>query len=91
MIKVRDSEGAEYCDYVPCPTMTGLALFLGFCSRQSMYDYEEKSQFSYTIKRARTFIECEYEKMLHNGQCTGAIFALKVYRLAGIFLRACLT
>ena len=42
-----------------------------------MYDYEEKSQFSYTIKRARTFIECEYEKMLHNGQCTGAIFALK--------------
>lgn len=77
MIKIRDSEGAEYHDYVPCPTVTGLALFLGFCDRQSMYDYQEKPEFSCTIKRARTFIENEYEKMLHNGQCTGAIFALK--------------
>jgi hypothetical protein len=77
MIKVRDSEGSEYHDYVPCPTVTGLALYLGFCDRQSMYDYQEKPNFSCTIKRARTFIEHEYEKMLHNGQCTGAIFALK--------------
>lgn len=77
MVKVKDSEGAEYHDYLPCPTVTGLALYLGFCDRQSMYDYQEKQEFTCTIKRARTFIENEYEKMLHNGQCTGAIFALK--------------
>lgn len=62
---------------VPCPTITGLALFLGFCSRQSMYDYEANEKFTYTIKRARTFIEREYEKQLHSGSCGGAIFALK--------------
>ena len=77
MVKVRDPEGGEYMDYVSCPTITGLSLFLGFCSRQSMYDYEENPNYTYTIKKARTFIEREYESMLHNGQCTGAIFALK--------------
>lgn len=77
IIKLRDSEGLEHNDYIPCPTVTGLALYLGFTDRQSMYDYQEKPEFTCTIKRARTFIEREYEKMLHNGQCTGAIFALK--------------
>lgn len=59
------------------PTITGLALYLGFDSRQSFYDYEEREAFSYTVKRARTFIENEYEKKLHGNSCTGAIFALK--------------
>jgi hypothetical protein len=62
---------------IPCPTITGLALFLGFESRQSFYDYEKREQFSYTIKRARTFIEREYEQLLQTGNPTGAIFALK--------------
>jgi hypothetical protein len=56
-------------------TITGLALFLGFESRQSFYDYEEK--FSYIIKRARLHIEHAYECKLSEGQPTGAIFALK--------------
>lgn len=58
-------------------TITGLALFLGFESRQSFYDYENKDEFAYTIKRARTMIESEYEKKLGSHSCTGAIFALK--------------
>ena len=58
-------------------TISGLAYFLGFESRQSFYDYEKDSEFSYTIKRARLFIEKEYEEMLQVGNTTGAIFALK--------------
>lgn len=63
---------------LPCPTITGLAIFLGFESRQSFYDYEQRPEFSYTIKRARLFIECEYEEILQvSPSPTGAIFALK--------------
>ena len=62
---------------VPVPTITGLAYFIGFESRQSFYDYEEKPAFTYTIKRARLFIEREYEELLQTGNTTGAIFALK--------------
>ena len=58
-------------------TITGLVLFLWFDSRQSFYDYEAKQLFSYTIKKARTFIEQEYEEMLSQGNHTAAIFALK--------------
>jgi len=62
---------------VEVPTITGLAYFIGFESRQSFYDYEEKPAFTYTIKRARLFIEKEYEELLQTGNTTGAIFALK--------------
>lgn len=59
------------------PTITGLALFLGFESRQSFYDYEKNGEFSYTIKRARLSIEQSYEEALLSKNSTGAIFALK--------------
>lgn len=62
---------------LPVPTITGLAYYLGFESRQSFYDYEKNEGFSYTIKRARLFIEIEYEMQLSVGNTTGAIFALK--------------
>ncbi len=65
---------------IPFISITGLALHLGFCSRQSMYDYEERPEFSYVIKRARTLIESEYEFLLQNGNTTGAIFALKQFQ-----------
>lgn len=65
---------------VPFVSITGLALHLGFASRQSMYDYEEKEAFSYIVKRARTLIENEYEFMLQKGNTTGAIFALKQFK-----------
>ena len=62
---------------VPILTICGLCLYCGFESRQSFYDYEKRPAFSYTIKRARLFIEKEYEQMLQGQNCTGAIFALK--------------
>lgn len=58
-------------------TITGLCLELGFESRQSFYDYEEKEDFSYIVKRARLRIENYYELNLTENNVTGSIFALK--------------
>lgn len=63
-------------DY-PAITITGLAIHCGFDSRQSMYDYEKKPEFSYIIKKARLYVENAYEYQLQFGNSTGAIFALK--------------
>ena len=62
---------------IPVPTISGLVYYLGFESRQSFYDYEEKPEFTYTVKRARLWIEKEYEAQLNIGNTVGAIFALK--------------
>jgi hypothetical protein len=59
-------------------TITGLALFLGFESRQSFYDYSKKPEFSYIIKNAQFRVEHEYEKSALNAKNpTFHIFALK--------------
>jgi hypothetical protein len=68
---------AARIETIPVPTITGLCYHIGFESRQSFYDYELKDGFSYTIKRARLFIEKEYEEQLTVGNTVGAIFALK--------------
>ena len=62
---------------VPLITMTDLAIYLWFESRQSMYDYWSKKDYSYIIKRATIFIEREYEERLNWTTPTWAIFALK--------------
>jgi hypothetical protein len=62
---------------IPIITISRLCYELGFSSRQSFYDYEKRAGFSYTIKRARLFIESEYEGNLTSPACTGSIFALK--------------
>jgi len=59
------------------PTISGLAYHLGFECRASFYDYEDKAEFTYTIKRARLRIENVYEEKLHGHNVAGAIFALK--------------
>lgn len=58
-------------------TVSGLAYYLGFVSRQSLYDYKIKEEFAYIIKHSILFIESCYEENLHTGNCTGSIFALK--------------
>jgi len=58
-------------------TWTGLALFLGFSSRQSIAEYLNYEGFSDSVKKAKTFVEYEYEKRLAGNSPTGAIFALK--------------
>jgi len=58
-------------------TITGLAISLGFESRQSIYDYEKNGEYSYIIKSARLKVENAYEKALMSQSATGSIFALK--------------
>jgi len=69
----RDSIPME----IPDITISDLVIFLGFCDRSSFYALEKIEKFRHTIKRARTFIEREYESLLKGNNVTGAIFALK--------------
>jgi len=76
----RVDEYAEYCEANDEPvTWTGLALFMGFCSRVSIDEYLKYDGFSYSVRRAKAFVEFSYEKRLHGNSPTGAIFALKNY------------
>ncbi|MFD0792777.1 terminase small subunit [Mucilaginibacter litoreus] len=59
------------------PTLAGLALFLGFDSREQFEHYERNGRFRNQLKMGRLMIEAEYEKRLHQQSATGAIFALK--------------
>lgn len=73
----RTHKGKKY----RAPTISGLALYLGFESRQSLYDYNERPEFSYTIKRAILAIEEYAEEVLLSGEvATGAIFWLKNHK-----------
>jgi hypothetical protein len=62
---------------VEFPTIAGLALFLGFNSRQEFEDYEAAGGFGKRLKRAKLRIEELYEKRLHTQYTSGAIYALK--------------
>jgi len=68
-------DGSSYD--IPIYTICGLALHLGFSTRQSLLDYAEKIEFVDVIKNAKTRIEMTYEEGLHFGECAGKIFALK--------------
>ena len=58
-------------------SITGLTLYLGFESRRSLADYEERKEFSTLIKRARLAVENYYEEKLISMSYGGSIFALK--------------
>jgi hypothetical protein len=78
--KTTDASAATHkvCDREPePPTITGLALYLGFNSRQELDDYEANGAYAHILKRGRLRIETGYEKKLHNQSSAGAIFALK--------------
>jgi hypothetical protein len=71
-------EYQKYCKEEQEPvTWTGLALYLGFSSRQSIDEYQKYEGFSDSVKRAKTFVEWHYEMRLCGDRPTGAIFALK--------------
>lgn len=71
-------EYQKHCEESREPvTWTGLALFMGFSSRQSINEYKEYSGFSDAVKKAQTFVEYHYELRLNGDRPTGAIFALK--------------
>ena len=47
-------------------TITGLALALGFTSRQALLNYEAKEEFVDTIKRAKSIVEQYAEERLYD-------------------------
>lgn len=69
----------NYFNTEKVPTVPGLAYHLGFCSRQSLIDYETKDEFFFPIKRAKLRIEAFNAEQLHRkeGSVTGVIFTLK--------------
>lgn len=60
------------------PTVTGLALALGFASRQALLNYQKKKKFRDTIIRAKSRVE-EYVEMrlFDRDGARGAIFNLR--------------
>ena len=59
------------------PTVTGLALALGFNTRQALIQYQAKPEFVNTIERAKTKIEEYAERRLFDRDgCNGAKFSL---------------
>ena len=59
------------------PTITGLALALGFASRQALLNYQGKKEFNDTITRAKSYIEEYTERRLFDRDgVQGAKFSL---------------
>lgn len=59
------------------PTITGLALALGFNSRQALLNYQAKKQFNDTIMRAKAYIEEYVEcRLFDRDGVQGAKFSL---------------
>jgi hypothetical protein len=69
----------EQCNEDKLPvTWTGLALYMGFCSRQEIDNYLEYDGFSDSVKRAKMIVENAYEiGLMHAKSAAGPIFALK--------------
>jgi hypothetical protein len=72
----KDKNGNVVFQDIP-PTMNGLAYALGFVSRQSLTDYEERDAFSYPIKRAKLRMKQYWEARLNGPSPAGAIFWMK--------------
>lgn len=82
---LKDAEGNPICDKSGCPifvncrplTITGLALALGFNSRQALLNYQGKKEFYDTITRAKAVVE-QYaeERLFDKDGANGAKFSL---------------
>ena len=60
------------------PTVTGLALALGFTSRQALLNYQAKAEFVDTITRAKAQVEAYTEERLFDRDgVQGAQFSLR--------------
>lgn len=59
------------------PMISGLAFFLGFADKTTLYDYRDRPEFSHSIKRAILRVEMAYESRLDSQAVSGSIFALK--------------
>lgn len=59
------------------PTVTGLALYLGFADKSTLYEYRDRDELSYPIKQSLMKIENALELRLDGTGVAGIIFALK--------------
>jgi hypothetical protein len=77
-LKDLEDKIADYLENTPKTewTITGLAIALD-TFRSVLCDYEEKDEYSNTIKKAKQMIENSYELDLKKHGRTGTIFALK--------------
>ena len=76
-ILMRDKYGLPIYEGVRPPTITGLALALGFNSRQALLNYQAKKEFNDTIVRAKSRVECYAEERLYDKDgANGAKFNL---------------
>lgn len=75
---ILDKYGQPFIINAHPPTVTGLALALGFTSRQALLNYQAKKAFVDTVLRAKARIEAYAEERLfdRDGQ-RGAEFSLK--------------
>ena len=75
---VLDKYGNEIYLHRHPPTVTGLALALGFTTRQSLLNYQGKREFVDTVTRAKTRCEQYAEERLFDRDGTsGAQFSLR--------------
>lgn len=81
-VRKKDKNGDEVVDTIHKPrpyTMAGLAIFLGFSSRRSLFNYKSYDGYGELIEAALTRIEEQRNVQLVSGQgqCGGLIFDLK--------------
>lgn len=76
--KIKDKNGVPIIIDARPPTMTGLALHLGFASRRGMLEYKYKKAFLPSYSRARALCEKYAEERLYDREGNrGAQFALE--------------
>lgn len=74
---VRDKNGVPIIINAHPPTVTGLALALGFSTRKSLIDYQGHPEFVNTILRAKARCEAYAEARLYDRDgANGAKFSL---------------
>lgn len=74
---LTDKNGKPVCYPAKPPTITGLALALGFNSRQALLNYQAKPEYHDTVTRAKSRVEEFAEQMLYSpGAANGAKFNL---------------
>lgn len=82
---ITDDDGKPFLDKngipivvgVKPPTITGLAIALGFTSRQALLNYQAKEEFVDTITRAKALVERYAEERLFDKDgANGAKFSL---------------
>lgn len=75
---MRNKNGHIIYDDRKPPTVTGLALALGFASRQALLNYQNRPAFNDTITRAKTRCEQYAEERLYDKDGSGgAQFSLR--------------